>query len=56
VPIDPDDDFISNSKMNDSNNEVDDDHEMIFVHDEEESLEDMMDQRLDALIQKEAPT
>ncbi len=43
MPIDPDDDFISDSKMNDSDNEVDDDHEMIVLHNEEVSLENLMD-------------
>ncbi len=56
MPIDPDDDFIFDPKMNDFENEVDDDHEMIFLHNEEVSLEDLMGQGLDALIQKEAPT
>jgi hypothetical protein len=54
-PIDPNDDLISNSKMNDSKSDVDDDHELILQN-EHMYVEDLMDERLDEFIQGGAPT
>jgi hypothetical protein len=54
-PIDPDDDLIFNSKMNDSKSDAYDDHEMI-LHNEQISMEYLMDQGFNDLIQGEAPT
>ncbi len=53
--IDPDDDFISNSEMNDSGSDADDDRELI-LQSEQMYVEDLMDQGLEELIPKEAPT
>ncbi len=54
-PIDPNDDFISNSKMNDSKSDAYDHHEMI-LHNEQRSMEYLMDQGLNDLIWGDAPT
>jgi hypothetical protein len=54
-PIDPDDDLLFNSKMNDFESDAYDDHEIV-LHNEQRSLEYLMDQGFNDLIQGEAPT
>jgi hypothetical protein len=54
-PIDLDDDLISDSEMNDFESDAYDDHEMI-LHNEQKSMEYLMDQGFNDLIQWEAPT
>ncbi len=53
--IDLDDDFISNSEMNDSGSDVDDYHELI-LQSEHMYVENLMDQGLNELIPEETPT
>jgi hypothetical protein len=55
MPIDLDDNLIFTSELNDYENEANDDHGMV-LNNEKESLENLMDQGLDVLIQGEAPT
>jgi len=54
-PIDPNDDFIFDSEMNDSESDAYDVHEMV-LHNEQRSMEYLMDQGLNDLIEGEAPT
>jgi len=54
-PIDPDDDLVSDSEVNDFKSDAYDDHEMI-LHNEQRSMDYLMDQGLNDLIQGEAPT
>jgi hypothetical protein len=49
------DDLISDFEMIDSESDAYDDHEMI-LHNEQKSMEYLMDQGLNDLIQKEVPT
>ncbi|CAN5960650.1 unnamed protein product [Sphagnum jensenii] len=54
-PIDPDDDLIFDSEVNDFESNAYDDHEMI-LHNEQRSMDYLMDQGLNDLIQGKAPT
>ncbi len=55
IPNNLDDDQESNFNMNEFGSEVEDDHDKI-LHEKTLLMEDLMDQGLDDLIRKEAPT